>query len=93
MAQLGMNMTKMEDIDAGRRALAELPESLIDRPHAATRHLCLGRKPGRLTVILQRHSVKETAARLEYADPFVFSRQFRKVTGVSPRHYQRDTRG
>ncbi len=36
-------------------------------------------------VLLQNHTVQETALLLGYSDPFVFSRQFRKVTGHAPK--------
>lgn len=35
-------------------------------------------------------SVKETAGRIGYADPFIFSKQFKKITGRSPRELRRD---
>jgi AraC-like DNA-binding protein len=41
-------------------------------------------RPGRL--------VKEVAAELGFADPFLFSRAFKQVYGISPRHFQ-DRRG
>lgn len=41
-------------------------------------------------MLLSGHSVKETAAILDYSDPFLFSRKFRKATGVSPREYCRN---
>ncbi len=37
--------------------------------------------------LLESHSVKETAALLGYNDPFCFSHQFKKVTGVAPSNY------
>ncbi len=40
-------------------------------------------------LLLQNHSVKETAALLDYSDAFIFSRQFKHFTGVSPSTYQR----
>ncbi len=39
-------------------------------------------------LLLQNHSVKETAALLDYSDQFIFSRQFKHLTGVAPREYQ-----
>ncbi|MDC7232747.1 MAG: AraC family transcriptional regulator [Spirochaetales bacterium] len=39
--------------------------------------------------LLMNHSVKETALRLNYSDPFVFSRQFSKRMSMSPREYIR----
>lgn len=49
-------MTFLENDDITRRVLAALPERLLERPHAATRYLYMGRKPGRLTVVMQQHS-------------------------------------
>ena len=34
------------------------------------------------------HSVKETAAELEFGNAFYFSRFFRRQTGISPREFQ-----
>ncbi len=34
--------------------------------------------------LLLHHTVQETASRLGYSDPFVFSRQFKRATGISP---------
>lgn len=38
--------------------------------------------------LLVDHSVKEAATALGYTDQFVFSRQFKQVTGLSPRHFK-----
>ncbi len=38
--------------------------------------------------LLARHSVKATAARLGYPDPFTFSKQFQLHVGMSPAMYQ-----
>ncbi|MCM8533530.1 MAG: AraC family transcriptional regulator [Lentisphaeraceae bacterium] len=35
-------------------------------------------------LLLEKYSVKETAAKLNYPDAYAFSRQFKKVTGVAP---------
>ncbi len=43
----------------------------------------------RLLLGYQRIRVGEVAARLGYADPFVFSRQFKRRFGVSPKGYAR----
>jgi AraC-like DNA-binding protein len=32
--------------------------------------------------------VKEVAVELGYGDPFLFSRAFKQVYGVAPRHFQ-----
>ena len=34
--------------------------------------------------LLAHHSVKDTAEQLGYGDPFVFSRQFKRATGMAP---------
>ena len=39
----------------------------------------------------QRRPVKDVAAQLGYADPFQFSKLFRKVHGLSPARFQRET--
>jgi AraC-like DNA-binding protein len=39
----------------------------------------------------QRRPVKEVASQLGYSDPFQFSRLFRKVHGLSPARFQRET--
>jgi AraC-like DNA-binding protein len=39
--------------------------------------------------LLAHHTVKETADRLAYCDPFTFSNQFRKHTGSSPSAFQK----
>lgn len=38
--------------------------------------------------LLARHSVKATAARLGYPDPFTFSKQFQQQVGMAPTLYQ-----
>ena len=38
--------------------------------------------------LLVHHSVKQVAEDLNYADPFMLSAQFKKVTGISPRQYK-----
>ena len=40
----------------------------------------------------RRPPVKDVAAQLGYADPFQFSKLFRKVHGLSPAQFQRETR-
>jgi AraC-like DNA-binding protein len=40
-------------------------------------------------MLLERHTVKQTAQLLDYTDPFVFSRQFKKYTGSAPATYRR----
>lgn len=77
----------------------------LDMPYDAFRHRFrrlmgmapieyqLRRRMEQACVLLRHHSVKETAALLEYSDPFVFSRQFKKLTGVSPRAYRKDASG
>lgn len=39
--------------------------------------------------LLVHNDVSQTAAKLGYSDPFTFSTQFKKITGQSPRSYQR----
>jgi AraC-like DNA-binding protein len=43
----------------------------------------------RACTLLLTCSVKEAANRLGYSDPFIFSRQFKKRIGISPREYKR----
>ncbi len=38
--------------------------------------------------LLKTRSVKETAALLGYSDPYLFSRQFKRVTGVAPSEFR-----
>jgi AraC family transcriptional regulator, arabinose operon regulatory protein len=42
--------------------------------------------------LLTTRSVKQVAAELGYCDPFTFSAQFKTVTGVSPRQFQKTYR-
>ncbi|MFD4577380.1 helix-turn-helix domain-containing protein [Streptomyces sp. NPDC058417] len=48
------------------------------------------RRVQRATVLLQRHdrSVAQVAAELGYTDSFLFSRQFKAVTGLAPQNYR-----
>jgi AraC-like DNA-binding protein len=48
----------------------------------------LRRRVEQACLLLQQHTAGQTAAILGYADQFVFSRQFKKLTGLSPREYQ-----
>lgn len=75
------------------RAL-RMPESTFRRKFTQ----CTGVAPGayqlrlrmeRAAQLLARHSVCETAELLGYSDPYVFSRQFKHVTGISPARYKR----
>ncbi len=38
-------------------------------------------------LLLGQYNVRETAAMLNYADPYAFSKQFKKIMGVPPRDY------
>ncbi|MFP4379968.1 MAG: helix-turn-helix transcriptional regulator [Candidatus Sumerlaeia bacterium] len=42
----------------------------------------------RARLLLDRHSVREVAERLGYGDPFAFSKQFKRIVGVSPKQFQ-----
>jgi len=42
--------------------------------------------------LLINHSVKQTAQLLEYQDPFIFSRQFKKYTGIPPKLFRKQIR-
>jgi len=55
-----------------------------------------GRSPGdyqllqrmnRARILLKNNSVKQTALTLGYTDPAIFSRQFKQITGVAPKHF------
>jgi AraC family transcriptional regulator, arabinose operon regulatory protein len=43
----------------------------------------------RAMLVQQRSSIKQIAYTLGYPDPFSFSRQFKQVVGVSPKHFTR----
>jgi AraC-like DNA-binding protein len=43
--------------------------------------------------LLADFNVQETAAQLGFADPFVFSNQFKARTGMSPRAYRKQMKG
>jgi AraC-like DNA-binding protein len=43
----------------------------------------------RAMLVQQRSSIKQIAYTLGYPDPFSFSRQFKQVVGVPPKHFTR----
>ncbi|MEW2811052.1 helix-turn-helix domain-containing protein [Streptomyces massasporeus] len=57
---------------------------------APPREWIVARRIQRAAVLLQRHdrSVAQVAAELGYTDSFLFSRQFKAVTGLAPQNYR-----
>lgn len=47
------------------------------------------RRIGEARHLLETHTVKEVAGKLGYADPFSFSKRFKRVAGISPKQFQK----
>ncbi|MCR5754556.1 MAG: AraC family transcriptional regulator [Acetatifactor sp.] len=78
-ASLGMGYENFRKLFKEETGKSPLQYVLEERFQYAKRFLAEGK------------SVKETAALLGYADPYIFSKQFKKYTGSSPSQYHKKT--
>lgn len=74
---LGLSYESFRKLFKEQTGMSPLQYALDCRFHYAQRCLTEGM------------SVKETAAHVGYADPYIFSKQFKKYTGFSPNHYKK----